>query len=91
MKQIFVIGTCDTKWEELHFVRDRLGATGVAARILDVSTTVHDHPVDIPATEVARYHPSRPDFLQENSGRKGRCRGVHGSCPRSVLLQGSHG
>jgi uncharacterized protein (UPF0261 family) len=65
----WVIGTCDTKWTEITFVRDILVKSGLDALILDVSTTAHPHPVAISAQEIAKNHPSRKDFLTKNEGR----------------------
>ncbi len=69
MAETFIIGTCDTKWQEIKFVSDRLKQCAVPHKILDVSTTKHDHPVDIAASEVAKKHPERSDFLENNDGR----------------------
>src|SRR2546423_119763 len=57
MKSAFVVGTFDTKAEELLFVRDQLRAQGVPVICVDVSTTVHDVPgADVGAAEVAAHH-----------------------------------
>ena len=66
---VWVVGTCDTKWQEISFVRDIIMHWGQPCQILDVSTTPHEHPVDIAAEEVARLHPTRPSFLSTNEGR----------------------
>ena len=59
MKSAFVVGTCDTKAEELLFVRDRLRAQGVQVVCVDVSTTAHDVPgPDVSAAQVAALHPA---------------------------------
>ncbi|MBK8503996.1 MAG: Tm-1-like ATP-binding domain-containing protein [Saprospiraceae bacterium] len=66
---VWVIGTCDTKWDEIHFVRQILIQSGLDAFIVDVSTTKHGHLVNISAQEIADQHLSRKDFLQTNEGR----------------------
>ncbi|MGI6253135.1 MAG: Tm-1-like ATP-binding domain-containing protein [Aminivibrio sp.] len=63
MKKAYVVGTCDTKYEELAFVRDIIAGRGVQTVLVDVGTTPHSHPVDVTAAEVAACHPTNPDFL----------------------------
>lgn len=59
MKSAFVVGTFDTKAEELRFVADRLRAQGVPVVCVDVSTTVHEMPgADVSAAQVAAFHPA---------------------------------
>jgi len=59
MKSAYVVGTFDTKAEELLFVRDRLRAQGVPVVCVDVSTTEHDVPgADVSAAQVAALHPA---------------------------------
>jgi uncharacterized protein (UPF0261 family) len=59
MKAAFVIGTFDTKAEELLFVRDQIRAQGVPVMAVDVSTTKHDVPgADVSAAQVAGHHPA---------------------------------
>ena len=55
----FVVGTFDTKAEELRFVCEQIRAQGVAVVAVDVSTTEHSAAgADISAHEVARHHPA---------------------------------
>jgi uncharacterized protein (UPF0261 family) len=63
MKKAYVVGTCDTKFEELKFVADLIRRSGVEAFLVDVGTKPHDHPADISSREVAASHPSNPSFL----------------------------
>ncbi|MBI3368587.1 MAG: Tm-1-like ATP-binding domain-containing protein [Burkholderiales bacterium] len=59
MKSAFVVGSFDTKAEELLFVADRLRAQGVPVVCVDVSTTAHDVPgADVSAVQVAALHPA---------------------------------
>lgn len=48
---VAVIGTCDTKHQELAYVRDLIRAAGVEARLVDVSPRGSDHG-DVRADEV---------------------------------------
>lgn len=65
----WVIGTCDTKWDELRFVYSILARARMPVALVDVSTQPHSHKADIPAAEIASYHPTRRDFLEQNEGR----------------------
>lgn len=57
MKRVYVVGTCDTKQDELVFVRDRIAAAGVPAWLVDVGTRGRGRACDVPPDEVARHHP----------------------------------
>lgn len=65
----WVIGTVDTKYEELTYVSNILKELDIPHLLVDVSTTVHPYKVDIAATDIAKKHQSRPDFLDHNEGR----------------------
>jgi len=53
-----VVGTFDTKAEELLYLRDRIRAQGVAVLAVDVSTTRHAVAgADVSAAQVASHHP----------------------------------
>ena len=69
MHPIYIIGTCDTKFHELDFVKQRIIETGQKTVLVDVGTLAHSHSVDITAQDIANFHPSRKDFLQKNDGR----------------------
>ena len=57
MKTVYVIGTCDTKGEELRFACDCVRAAGAEASLVDVSTQSAGV-ADVSAAEVAAFHPS---------------------------------
>lgn len=57
MKRIYVVGTADTKGEELAFLADAVAATGAAVARVDVGTRGALVPVDVAARDVASYHP----------------------------------
>ena len=57
MKAVYVVGTLDTKREELAYVRDVVEATGMVAVLVDVGTTEHQSSADVKAGEVAAHHP----------------------------------
>lgn len=61
-KILFVIGTADTKLDELTWIKSCLQAARVNCQIIDVSTKKfhqwQNHPfIDISSTEIAEYHP----------------------------------
>lgn len=56
-KFIYVIGTFDTKGEELFFAAERIRAACAKALTVDVSTTPSSAPTDISAQTVAAFHP----------------------------------
>ena len=55
---VYVIGTLDTKGEELHYAAGLVRGAGARVRLVDVSTTTHDGKADVPAAEVAAHHPA---------------------------------
>jgi uncharacterized protein (UPF0261 family) len=57
MRKVFVIGTCDTKGEELRFACDCLRRAGARPVLVDVSTNKPDPSADITAETVAACHP----------------------------------
>ncbi len=63
MKKAYVVGTCDTKYQELAYVRDLLQKSGVETVLVDVGIKDHGHSVDISNSEVASFHPEDPGFL----------------------------
>lgn len=57
MRAVYVVGTLDTKHDELLYVRDVIEATGAVAVLVDVGTTEHLSSADVKAGEVANHHP----------------------------------
>jgi len=58
MPPVWVVGTWDTKAEELAYLAGLLRGRGVSVLTVDVSTrSGHAASVDVPAAEVARNHP----------------------------------
>ena len=56
-QRVYIVGTVDTKGDELAYIRDLVAAEGLDARQVDVSTRPHTAFADIPAPDVARHHP----------------------------------
>jgi uncharacterized protein (UPF0261 family) len=57
VKRIYVVGTADTKGEELGFLADAVAATGAEVARVDVGARPPVISVDIGAAEVAAHHP----------------------------------
>jgi len=53
---VLVVGTLDTKGEELRFIRDTIASHGLRTRLVDVSTSGKLSTCDVPAQEVALHH-----------------------------------
>ncbi|MFN3687549.1 ABC transporter permease [Salinarimonas sp.] len=54
---VLVAGTLDTKGEELRHMRDLVRAAGLAVRLVDLSTSGTHTGADVPAHQVAAFHP----------------------------------
>jgi uncharacterized protein (UPF0261 family)/ABC-type branched-subunit amino acid transport system ATPase component len=52
-----VVGTFDTKGKELRFIAERLKALGLRTRLVDLSTAGKPTRADVPALQVASFHP----------------------------------
>ena len=59
MERAYIVGTLDTKGEELFYIRDLLAADGVATCVVDVATGSGSPPAgaDVSAAAVAAHHP----------------------------------
>jgi uncharacterized protein (UPF0261 family)/ABC-type branched-subunit amino acid transport system ATPase component len=53
---VLVVGTLDTKGEELRFIRDVVASQGLRTRLVDVSTSGKLSTCDVPAQEIALHH-----------------------------------
>jgi uncharacterized protein (UPF0261 family) len=65
----YVVGTFDTKAEEIRYVADRLGAAGLRAVTVDVGTMTPATDADISALEVAAFHPEGADAVLKAGDR----------------------
>lgn len=61
-----VVGTYDTKGDELRYIGEVIRATGVSVVLVDVSTSGRPVEVDVPAAEVAAHHPSGASAVWSN-------------------------
>lgn len=69
VKRIYVVGTADTKGEELAFLADAVAATGAAVCRVDVGTRNATVPVDITAKEISAHHPDGVNAVLGGSDR----------------------
>jgi len=58
-----IVGTLDTKGQELRFIRDRLSGYGIKTRLVDVSTSGKPSVADVPPHQVATYHRKGPSAV----------------------------
>jgi uncharacterized protein (UPF0261 family) len=65
----YVVGTFDTKAEELRYVAELLRAAGVRARTVDVGTKSPDASADVSASHVAAFHPNGADTVLKAGDR----------------------
>lgn len=54
---VLVAGTLDTKGEELRYIRDVIRERGLAVRLVDLSTSGAHTGAEIPAHQIAVFHP----------------------------------
>ena len=71
MKRIYVVGTADTKGEELAYLAERIASAGGKPVTVDVGTTKPSIEPDIAAAEVARHGPAETQQALA-SGDRGR-------------------
>ncbi len=55
---VYVVGTCDTKGDELAYVKRIVESAGVPAKLVDLGTKSSERAADISSEQVAKYHPS---------------------------------
>lgn len=73
-RTVYVAGTLDTKAAELCYAIGLIRAAGVRARLVDLSTMETEAEADVPAKEVARFHPDGADAVF--TGDRGRSVGA---------------
>ncbi len=63
MNAVYVVGTFDTKSDELQYVADCVREAGAAVITVDVSSLPGTAKADVTNRDIAAFHPSRPGFL----------------------------
>ena len=69
VKTAYVVGTADTKGEELKYVKEVLKMAGVNAKIIDLGPISQDSSVDVTAAKVATFHPRGADAVHKETDR----------------------
>jgi uncharacterized protein (UPF0261 family) len=64
MKRIFIVGTADTKGEELAYLRSMVAEAGGEPIVVDIGIGRARCDVDIPGSEIAACHPGGVQFLR---------------------------
>ncbi|MET0599843.1 MAG: Tm-1-like ATP-binding domain-containing protein [Mesorhizobium sp.] len=63
MGRVYVVGTADTKGEELVFLARAIADAGASVTVVDVGTRPSAVPVDVAAATVAGFHPDGADAV----------------------------
>jgi uncharacterized protein (UPF0261 family) len=88
MKRIYVVGTADTKGEELAYLADAIAATGAAVTRVDIGTRGALVPVDVLAREVAAHHPEGSFAVLGTNDRGTAVAGMGAAFARFVASRG---
>jgi len=60
---VYIIGTCDTKYEELLFVKEIIEKSDIKVKLVDVSTKPHQNKADISNFEIETYSPQKEKII----------------------------
>jgi uncharacterized protein (UPF0261 family) len=63
LRKAYVVGTLDTKGEELKYVRDILRAREIPTSLVDIATRKARSEADVSSASVAAHHPENPDLV----------------------------
>jgi uncharacterized protein (UPF0261 family) len=71
MTHAYVVGTGDTKFDELSYVKNLLQQAGVSVKLVDIGPLSQQTDVDVTAGKVASFHPEGADavFRETDRGR----------------------
>lgn len=69
MPYAYIVGTADTKGDELRYAKSVLRMAGVDAKIVDVGPISKDTGVDVTAGKVATFHPRGADAVARETDR----------------------
>lgn len=88
MGYVYVVGTADSKGEELSYLADRIKAAGGAVRLLDVGTREATISADVTAAEIAAFHPQGVGAVLGGDDRGTAVTAMAEAFRRFVLAQG---
>ena len=69
MGRVYIVGTMDTKADELAYARARVRAAGGEAVLVDVGTRSESRLADVSASEVAACHPDGIEAVRDHDDR----------------------
>jgi uncharacterized protein (UPF0261 family) len=84
VKRVYVVGTADTKGQELDCVRVLVRESGVPAVLVDVGIRPATVSVDVPAQVVAAFHPQGADHVLRSADRGSAVAGMGEAFARYV-------
>ncbi|UVC06624.1 Tm-1-like ATP-binding domain-containing protein [Rhizobium sp. TH2] len=88
MGYVYVVGTADTKGEELAYLADRIRAAGGSIRVVDVGTREATVATDVTAAEIAAFHPLGANATLGTDDRGTAVAAMAEAFRRYVLAQG---
>jgi uncharacterized protein (UPF0261 family) len=88
---VYVVGTADTKGEELEYLAAAARAEGAAVVLVDVGTRAPTVVVDVPAREVARFHPAGADEVFGTQDRGSAVAAMAEAFARFIVSRGDVG
>ena len=91
MRRVYVVGTADTKGVELAFLADRVATAGGLPVRVDVGTRAATVDVDVPAAEVAAFHPGGADAVMGTDDRGVAVSAMGEAFKRFILSRGDVG
>src|SRR3954462_7578839 len=84
--RVYVAGTCDTKGDELRYVKRLIEAAGVPGVLVDLGTKGEGGVADVPARAVAAHHPEGEGAVF--TGDRGRAVAAVAVAVRRVVGEG---
>jgi uncharacterized protein (UPF0261 family) len=88
VKCIYVVGTADTKGEELAYLADRVRAAGGNPLVVDVGIRTPQCPVDVDARSVASFHPGGAETVLKADERGSAVAGMGEAFRRFIAQRG---
>jgi uncharacterized protein (UPF0261 family) len=88
MGYVYVVGTADTKGEELAYLADRIRAAGGSIRVVDVGTRAAAITTDVTTAEIAAFHPKGAGAVLGRDDRGTAVAAMAEAFSRYVLAQG---
>jgi uncharacterized protein (UPF0261 family) len=69
MKHVYIVGTADTKGQELLYIKALVEAAGAPALVVNVGTRAAEIAVDVPGGTVAAFHPRGAEYVLGGNDR----------------------